>query len=127
MDQLLRLVEEHGLRIVEEQGVTRGGFDPRSRTIRVRPGMSVRTTRSVIAHELGHAVLGHVATADPAARARQEERADDWAAALLISPRAYAEAEAARGPHPASLAFDLGVTIELVLAFQRVLARRRAA
>jgi Zn-dependent peptidase ImmA (M78 family) len=127
MDQLGRLIDEHGLRVVERSGPTWGGFDPRTRTIRVSPGMSARATRSVLAHELAHAVLGHVPAPHGALqRVRQEQRADEWAARLLISPAAYAEAEATRGPHPASLAFELGVTVELVYAFQRLLRRRAA-
>lgn len=53
--------------------------------------------------------------------ARQERQANEWAARLLISPGAYAEAESIRGPHPPSLAFEIGVTIELIHAFQRLL------
>ena len=40
---------------------------------------------------------------------------------LALLERAYAEAELLRGPHLASLAFELNVTIELVLAYQRLL------
>lgn len=123
MDHLLRLVEERGLRLVERAGPTRGGYDPASLTIRLAPGMSVRTTTSVLAHELGHAALGHTVSRDPEARARQERSADEWAATLLISPVAYARAEALRGTHRASLAFELGVTVELLDAYRRMLER----
>lgn len=123
MDPLLRLVETHGLRLVELPGHSCGGYQPRSATIRVAPGMSARTTRSVIAHELGHAVLGHEHTQNPTERASQERRADEWAARLLITPAAYAEAEAVRDGHAASIAFDLGVTVDLVLAYRRLLRR----
>ncbi|MCT1477703.1 ImmA/IrrE family metallo-endopeptidase [Microbacterium sp. p3-SID336] len=121
MQQLLRLADQLELRVVERAGRTRGGFDPVAGTIRLAPGMSRRTARSVLAHELGHAQLGHHPTALASARARQERRADEWAARRLITPAAYAEAEAARGTHLASLAFELDVTIELVAAFQRLL------
>ncbi|MFJ4174654.1 ImmA/IrrE family metallo-endopeptidase [Microbacterium sp. NPDC089696] len=123
MDQLLRLLDEHGLRLIEQPGPSRGGYRPETSTIRVAPGQSARTTRSIIAHELGHAVLGHEPTVDPAIRARQELRADEWAARLLIAPEAYAEAEALRDGHPASMAFDLGVAVDLVLAYRRLLRR----
>lgn len=121
MQHLLRLADEKRLRVVERNGRTRGGYDPTTRTIRLSPGMSLRTTRSVLAHELGHASLGHVPAPTPAIRAHQERRADEWAATRLITPRAYAEAEEMRGPHLASLAFELEVTIELVTAYQRLL------
>ena len=119
MDALLRLAEEHGVHVVEGPGRTRGGFEPVSRTIRIVAGMSARTTRSVLAHELGHVVLGHTPSAVPAVRRQQERRADEWAAQSLITPDAYARAEDVCGPHLASLAFELDVTIELVLAYQR--------
>lgn len=123
MDHLLRLAEEHGLTVVERRGRTLGGYDHASRRIRLDPGMSARTACSVLAHELGHATLGHTVTADPIRRRRQERQADEWAARLMITPAAYAAAEALRGTHRASLAFELGVTIELVAAYQRLLQR----
>jgi Zn-dependent peptidase ImmA (M78 family) len=121
MDELLRLVEEHGLRLVERPGETRGGFDPERGVIRLAPGMSARTTRSVLAHELGHALLDHSPSTDPLRRRRQERQADAWAARRLITPEAYAAAEAIRGPHRPSLAFELDVTVELVTAYQAML------
>ncbi|WP_149085899.1 MULTISPECIES: ImmA/IrrE family metallo-endopeptidase [Microbacterium] len=127
MQQLLRLADELGLRVVERPGPTPGGFQPVTRTIRLAPGMNRRTTRSILAHELGHAQLGHHPTGQPVLRARQERQADEWAASCLITAAAYASAEQIRGPHLASLAFELDVTIEIVVAFQRLLHREHAA
>jgi Zn-dependent peptidase ImmA (M78 family) len=121
MQHLLQLAEEQRLQVIEQAGRTRGGYDPATQTIRLNPGMSVRTTRSVLAHELGHACLGHCPAPTSVVRASQERQADEWAACRLITPQAYAEAEEVRGPHLASLAFELGVTIELVTAYQRLL------
>lgn len=118
---LLRLAEERGIRVVEAPGASRGGYDPERRTIRLSPGMSRRTTRSVLAHELGHAELGHAPTAHPTLSRRQERQADAWAARLLITPQDYALAESARGAHVPSLAFDLDVTVEIVTAYRRLL------
>ncbi|MFS0895722.1 ImmA/IrrE family metallo-endopeptidase [Microbacterium sp. 179-I 3D3 NHS] len=123
MHTLLRLAEEQGVRVIERPGATRGGFDPVTKTIRLDPGMSARTARSVLAHELGHVALGHLPSTDPAVSRQQERQADEWAARLLITPQAYAQAENTRGTHVASLAFELDVTIELVLAYQRRLRR----
>ena len=127
MQHLLRLAEEQRLHVVERAGRTLGGFDPATGTIRLSPGMRVRTARSVLAHELGHAHLGHGPAPTPAIRAHQERQADEWAARRLITPAAYAAAEQLRGTHLASLAFELDVTIEIVLAFQRVLSREHLA
>lgn len=124
MHQLLHLADAQRVRVVERPGRTRGGYDPTTRTIRLAPGMSARTTRSVLAHELGHACLGHLPATTSATRTQQERQADEWAASRLITPRAYAEAEEVRGPHLASLAFELDVTIELVEAYQRLLRQR---
>ncbi|MGH3689576.1 MAG: ImmA/IrrE family metallo-endopeptidase [Microbacterium sp.] len=121
MQHLLRLAEDQRLRVIERVGRTRGGYDPVTRTIRLDPGMSRRTTRSVLAHELAHACLDHHPAPTSAVRAQQERQADEWAASRLITPRAYAEAEEMRGPHLASLAFELEVTVELVTAYQRLL------
>nr|WP_314844020.1 ImmA/IrrE family metallo-endopeptidase [uncultured Microbacterium sp.] len=122
MEHLLLLIEQYGLHVVERPGPTRGGFEPRTATIRITPGMSRRTTCSILAHELAHAVLGHDLSADPSMRDRQERQADEWAARLLIDSRAYAAAEHLRGAHIASLAFELGVTSELVIAYRRLLS-----
>ena len=121
MRDLLHLADAQRVRVIERTGRTRGGYDPTTRTIRLSPGMSARTTRSVLAHELGHACLGHIPPASSAMRAQQERQADEWAASRLITPHAYAEAEEVRGPHLASLAFELDVTIELIEAYQRLL------
>lgn len=123
MDDLLRLVEENGLRLVERPGRSFGGYEPQTATIRVAPGLTRRATCSVLAHELAHALLGHAPAADATTRDRQERRADEWAARRLITAEAYAEAEKVRGTHPASLAFELGVTVEIVTAYQRLLRR----
>lgn len=123
MEQLLRMIDENGLRLIERGGRSYGGYEPQTATIRVSPGLSRRATCSILAHELAHAMLGHVPAPDAATRARQERRADEWAARLLISPDSYAEAERSRGTHVASLAFELGVTIEIVTAYRRLMHR----
>lgn len=127
MDQLLRLVEDQGLRLIEGAGTTLGGYRPQTATIRLAPGLSARAACSVLAHELGHAVLGHTPASDGVSNAVQERRADEWAARLLIAPEAYAAAERARGTHLASLAYELGVTVELVTAYRRLLQRTETA
>ncbi|WP_417556109.1 ImmA/IrrE family metallo-endopeptidase [Microbacterium sp.] len=120
---LITLAEELGLKVVWRPGAKLGGFHAGSKTIRLTPGSSARTTGSVLAHEIGHAVFQDVYTPHGPARARQEARANEWAARHLITPDAYAAAEERRGIHAASLAFELGVTVELVEAYQRLLQR----
>lgn len=123
MQHLYQLAEELGLHVTERRGAKRGGFHAGSRTIRINPGQSERTTRSVLAHEIAHAIFEDRPSPYGPVRAKQERRADEWAANYLITPDAYAAAEQHRGVHAASLAFELGVTVELVEAYQRLLQR----
>lgn len=68
---------------------------------------------SALAHEVGHAVAcDHGSTAN-------HRRADEYGAALIITPAEYAEAETIVGEHPGALAEYLGVTRRLVLAWRR--------
>lgn len=91
--------------------------------IRLRRGMAERLGRWTFGHELGHAVKGHqlniLGQPDP----RQERAADEWAALFLIELDEYREVELARGGHLPSMAHDLGIVTQGVVAYQRVLAR----
>lgn len=91
--------------------------------IRLREGMSARLQRSILAHELGHAAFGDVPSKFGPQNARQERRADEWAALRLINLDQYREAELIRDGHVASIAHDLGVIDRIVTAYQRVLER----
>lgn len=91
--------------------------------IRLRSGMAARLHRSVLAHEVAHAVFADVPSMFGPVNRKQERRADEWAALRLISPDAYRRAEAMHGCHPGALAVELGVITRIVEAYQRVLAR----
>lgn len=91
--------------------------------IRLRRGMTLRLERSVLAHELAHAVFEDVPSRFGPVNAKQERRADEWAALRLITPHDYRTAESHWDGHAAAMAYDLGVTTKVVAAFQRVLAR----
>ncbi len=123
LNHLISLADELGLRIDWRKGKKLGGFHEGTRTIRLDPDSSTRVLVSVLAHEIAHAVFGDTYTPFGPARARQERRANEWAALRLITPAAYAAAEERRGVHAAALAFELGVTVEIVEGFQRVLQR----
>ncbi|MDR6867865.1 Zn-dependent peptidase ImmA (M78 family) [Microbacterium resistens] len=123
LTHLISVAEDLGLSVVWRKRAKRGGFHEGSRTIRLNPDQSDRVTISVLTHEIAHAVFGDTYTPYGPARAKQERRADEWAALYLITPERYAAAEERRGVHAAALAFELGVTIELVEGFQRLLQR----
>lgn len=84
------------------------------RAIVIRRGLDPWVERSVLAHELGHTYYGDEDLNDP----RLERRADLWAAKLLISPAQYAAAERLHGPHLGAIAWELGVTVDLVEAWR---------
>lgn len=91
--------------------------------IRLRRGMTLRHERSVLAHELAHAVFADVPSPFGPVNAKQERRADEWAALRLITPDAYKSSEDHWDGHIGAMAYDLGVTTKLVEAFQRAIAR----
>ncbi|MCS4276754.1 Zn-dependent peptidase ImmA (M78 family) [Mycetocola sp. BIGb0189] len=92
-------------------GAPTGLWVPRLRVIFVRPGLTARHERSVVAHEVAHVVLGHSATS------RKEERAADALAARnLIEDRRFAEvARWTQQRH--ELAVELGVTERILGAY----------
>lgn len=123
MQHLLTLARELDLRVIERAGANLGGYHHGSRTIRLDPKMPRRVARSVLAHELAHHVFGDQPSPYGPVRAKQERRANEWAALRLITPEAFAEVEQLRDGHTASMAHDLDVMPELVEAFRRLLLR----
>lgn len=79
----------------------------------LRPDLTDAETRSILAHKLGHAALGH-AGPQPA---WAEARAWRHAARLLITDDFYAAAEAEHGPHAGALAVTLDVTQDVITAY----------
>lgn len=98
------------------------GWDADRRTIWLDDRLEATPRRAVcvLAHEFGHALLGHVGPQGPAG----EARADMVAAGLLINVEAYADLERAGYDH-ATIAAELGVTERLLDVFRQRL--RRAA
>lgn len=100
-----------------------GDYNAATNTIRLQEGMSRRLLRSVFAHELCHAVFGDVPSKFGPVNAKQERRADEWAALRLIEPERYREVEHLRDGNVALMAQDLEVIDDIVHAFQRILQR----
>lgn len=93
------------------------------RRIRVRDGLHARHSRSVLAHELGHAAFGHVRSRFGPVNAKQERMAEEWAALRLIGIDDYRAAEEAHRGHAGAIALELGVMRTTVEAFRGLLAR----
>lgn len=100
-----------------------GEYVHQRRVVRLRPGMTARLHRSVLAHETAHAVFADEPTFFGPVNAKQERRADEWAALRLITHEDYKRAELIHHGHVGAIAHDLGVVRSIVDAYQRVLLR----
>jgi hypothetical protein len=100
-----------------------GEYIHRRRLIRLQEGMPERLHRSVLAHECAHAVFEDVPSKFGPVNAKQERRADEWAALRLMSIEAYRHAETLHQGHVEAMAVELNVIVDLVEAFQRILLR----
>lgn len=94
-------------------------WNPANRTITVRANLPRRYTRSLIAHELGHAHYGHTKSAP-----KSERQADEYAAHILIDEDEYRQAESTYGTDVETLAFILNVSPGLIEVWRECLARR---
>ncbi len=81
--------------------------------------MSDVLQKSTLAHELGHAHHGDAWTDDPHIKQLREDRANAYAARLLISPLEYAIAERLVGHHTGALAKELGVAAYIIEAWKQ--------
>ena len=95
-----------------------GLWIPDIRTIILQPRMRVLHERSVLAHELGHALLGHRYSS-----AKNELLADRWAAQRLINPDELLAA-AASSPDPGIWCHELNVSADIL---ERYLSDSKAA
>lgn len=124
MQLLIDLAEMNGITIEYAPLKNRDGeYRHDLKRIRLREGMSRRLERSILAHELGHAAFEDAPTCFGPVKAKQERRADEWAALRLITLDAYREAEHLHNGHVPSIAHELGVISRLVTTFQDLLLR----
>lgn len=93
------------------------------RLIRIQHDLRFRRYVSTLAHECCHAVFGDSPTMFGPLNAKQERRADEWAAMRLIDPHDYRVEEARHDGHLDAMAIALRVTTDIVEAFRRVLVR----
>lgn len=121
---LLDMAAALGVTVAHAKLTTRNGeYRHDLKRIRLREGMTFRQERCVLAHEIAHAVFEDVPSKFGPVNAKQERRADEWAALRLITPTSYRIAEEQWDGHIGAMAYDLGVTAKIITAFQRVLAR----
>lgn len=115
---LHRLAERMGVTLRRHNGGPAGWYDHRRRVISTRRGMSIAMYRSVLAHELGHAHFRDVPV-HGIYTARQERRADHYAAHLLIDPDEFRDACVWHADHLGAVADELEVTHHLAGIYAR--------
>lgn len=117
LPELIARVEDAGITVSWARLKTcNAGWDHETRTIWLDHSLhsEPRNALSILSHEFGHALLGHVGPQS----AREEARADTVAAGILINPAEYALAEAIYPGDAHAIAFELGVTARIVTAYQ---------
>jgi hypothetical protein len=125
IEEISAMVRDLGVRIryVEMPPDRDGEYHHDLRLIRIQSRLTERAHRSVLAHECAHAAFGDVPSMFGPANARQERRADEWAALRLITIDDYRRAESLHQGHPEAMAVELDVLVDIIDAFQRVLLR----
>jgi len=109
-----------GIKVVESSKARFGYFCRDTGTIVVPTGVPARLRRSMIAHELVHAVYGHTVS-----DAKSERQADEYAARLLITEKEHRRAETMFGQDVDMLAYELNVAPSLIIAWREQFSETR--
>lgn len=124
--ELHLLAESMGVQLQRHTGGRPGWYDHHRRVISTRRGQSISQYRSVLAHELGHAHYGDTPTGNGHFDQRQERRADEYAAQLLINPHDFEAAAIWHHGHLPAIADELEVTQHLLKTWQTLHERTAA-
>jgi hypothetical protein len=92
----------------------RGGYGWQDNTIVLSPRLTTVQAVCSLWHELGHHRFG-----DRCSSKAGEARAWQYAAAVLVTPAEYAEAERLVGSHENALALHLRVTVRVIRSWRR--------
>ena len=111
---LHKFAESIGVTLTRHSCDRKGWYDHPTRTISTRRGMSIAQYRTTLVHELGHAYYGDTPTGNGHYDQRQENRAWDFAAQLLINPTDFKAAAIWHQDHLPAIADDLEVTHHLL-------------
>lgn len=124
--ELHLLAESMGVQLRRHTGGPPGWYDHHRRIISTRRGQSIGQYKSVLAHELGHAHHGDTPTGNGHYDQRQERRADEYAARLLISPIEFEAAATWHHGHLPAIADELEVTQHLLRTWTTLTERTAA-
>lgn len=129
MERLYNAAASMGVSVVERYlpGQQRGRYIHVKRRIILNARLQDRQKAHTLGHELGHAHHGHEHDDSPGSviGIRQERKADEFAAQLLINSYDYEVTERMYGPHVPTLAIQLGVTAPMIYAWQSMQRRHR--
>ncbi len=124
MEDLLQHAADLGLRVkFRDLGRLRHGEIHSSGLVVINDRRPIAQQRVTLAHECGHHAYGHDWTSAHD-RARDEREADTYAARLLITPEAFAEAEALVGCRDGALARELNVQVKHVALWRAAYLRQ---
>jgi Zn-dependent peptidase ImmA (M78 family) len=123
VEDLLQHAADLGLRVQFRNLGRRHGEIHSSGLVVVNDRRPVAQQRLTLAHECGHHAHGHDWT-QAHDRDRDEREADTYAARLLITPRAYADAERLVGGHDGALARELNVQAHHIALWRADYLRR---
>lgn len=124
--ELHLLAESMGVQLQRHTGGHPGWYDHHRRIISTRRGQSISQYKSVLAHELGHAAHRDTPTGNGHFDQRQERRADEYAARLLINPTDFESAAIWHHGHLPAIADELEVTQHILKTWQSMAANRVA-
>lgn len=100
-----------------------GEYLHEEKVIRIQFDLSTRVYRSTLPHECCHAIWGDVPSKFGPVNAKQERRADEWAALQMIDLPDYRQQEARHEGNAEAMAVALNVSTDLVDVFRRLLLR----
>ena len=107
IDNLEDLAISLGVTLCTHVGGKKGLWNAPRRAISIRRGLHPVAHLCTLAHEVGHAALGHDSAAVGWWRAKQELAANRWAARQLITIEEYAAAERVH-PSLSGVAYEPG-------------------
>ncbi|MDK4286975.1 ImmA/IrrE family metallo-endopeptidase [Corynebacterium pseudodiphtheriticum] len=116
---LHRLADTLGVRLVRHNGGPKGFYNHYARIISTRRGLSIAAYRSTLAHELGHAYYKDEPTENAHYSGKQERRADQFAAQLLLNEESVKAAMIWHNEHISPAAYELEVTQHLLKVWLR--------
>lgn len=111
---LHQIAHDMGIRLTHHTGGIPGFYLDTYKTISTRRSMAIWDYKTVLAHELGHAHYRDKRCGHKHFDEKQERRADEYAANLLICPHQLAHLIPWHGNDLNSLAADLEVTPHLL-------------